>query len=69
MTTLVQEFVTYCERNSLPSDEVGSAAFFANWRKIRAERALTADEWNNLLDFVSPDVPPTVCPIAPNPHR
>ena len=67
MTTLVQEFVTYCERNGMASDEVGSAAFFANWRKIRAKRQLTTDEWNDLLDFVSPDVPPTACTIGSKP--
>ena len=66
MTTLVQEFVTYCEQNGMPSDDVGSAAFYANWRKIRTSRNLTTEEWNDLLDVVSPDIPPTVCPIAPH---
>ena len=69
MTTLVQEFATYCEQNSMPSDEVGSAAFYANWRKIQTRQDLTTEEWNDLLDFVSPDVPPTVCPIGPHNHR
>jgi hypothetical protein len=50
----------------MPSDEVGSAAFYANWRKIQTRQDLTTEEWNDLLDFVSPDVPPTVCPIAPH---
>jgi hypothetical protein len=66
MTTLVQQFATYCEQNRLPSDDVGSAAFYANWLKIHTRRDLTTDEWNDLLDFVSPDVPPTVCPVAPH---
>jgi hypothetical protein len=61
--TMVQEFVAYCERNDMPSDEVGSAAFYANWRKISTRQDLTTQEWNDLLDFVSPDVPPTYCPI------
>ena len=52
MTTLVQEFATYCEQNGMPSDEVGSAAFYANWRKIHTSQNLTTDEWNDLLDFV-----------------
>jgi hypothetical protein len=64
MTTLVQQFATYCEQNGMPSDDVGSAAFYANWRKIRTRQDLTVEEWNELLDFVSPYVPPTVCPIA-----
>ena len=34
MTSLVQEFATYCEQNSMPSYEVGSAAFYANWLKL-----------------------------------
>ena len=34
MTTLVQQFATYCEQNSLPSDDVGSAAFYANWPRF-----------------------------------
>jgi hypothetical protein len=50
----------------MPSDEVGSAAFYANWRKIQTRRDLTTEEWNDLLDFVAPDVPPTVCPIQPH---
>ena len=62
--TLVQAFVSYCEQNGMPSDEIGSAAFYANWHKIHARRNLTTDEWNDLLDFVSPDVPPTACRIA-----
>jgi hypothetical protein len=66
MTTLVQEFATYCDQNGMPSDEVGSAAFYANWHKIHTRRGLTTAEWNDLLDFVSPDIPPTVCPIAPH---
>ena len=66
MPTLVQQFVTYCEQNNLPSDEVGSAAFYANWRKIQTGHRLSTEEWNDLLDFVSPDVPPTVCPIGPH---
>ena len=66
MTTLVHEFVTYCEQNGMPSDEVGSAAFYANWRKIHTRQDLTTEEWNDLLDVVSPDIPPTVCPIAPH---
>jgi hypothetical protein len=61
--TLVQEFVAYCDHNGMPSDEVGSAAFYANYLKIH-ERVLTTDEWNDLLDFVSPDVVPTFCPLA-----
>ena len=69
MTTLIQEFATYCELNDMPSDAVGSAAFYANWRKIHTRRDLTTEEWNDLLDFVSPDVPPTVCPIAPHRHE
>jgi len=64
--TLVQEFATYCEQNGMPSDEVGSAAFYANWLKIHTRRNLTTEEWNDLLDFVAPDVPPTVCPVAPH---
>ena len=66
--TLVQEFATYCEQNGMPSDKVGSAAFYANWLKIHTRRDLTTEEWNDLLDFVAPDVPPTVCPIAPPGH-
>jgi hypothetical protein len=66
--TLVQEFAAYCEQNGMPSDEIGSAAFFANWRKIHTQRNLTADEWNDLVDFVSPYVPPTVCPLVPHGH-
>jgi hypothetical protein len=66
MTTLVQEFATYCDQNGMPSDDVGSAAFYANWYKIHTRRGLTTAEWNDLLDFVSPDIPPTVCPIAPH---
>jgi hypothetical protein len=66
MTTVVQDFATYCERNRMPSDEVGSAAFYANWLKIQTSRDLTTEEWNDLLDFVAPDVPPTVCPILPH---
>ena len=66
MTTLVHEFVTYCEQNGMPSDDVGSAAFYANWRKIHTRQDLTTEEWNDLLDVVSPDIPPTVCPIAPH---
>jgi hypothetical protein len=66
MTTLVQEFATYCDQNGMPSDDVGSAAFYANWRKIHTRRDLTTEEWNDLLDFVSPDIPPTVCPIVPH---
>ena len=27
---------------------------------------LTTQEWNDLLDFVAPDVPPTVCPVTPH---
>ncbi len=68
MATLVQVFTTYCERNGMPSDEVGSAAFYANWHKIHTQRVLTAEEWNDLLDFVSPDIPPTVCPITSHLH-
>jgi hypothetical protein len=68
MTTLVQEFTTYCEQNGMPSDEVGSAAFYANWRKIKTRRDLTNEQWNDLLDFVSPDVPPAVCPITSHRH-
>lgn len=66
MTTLVHEFVMYCEQNGMPSDNVGSAAFYANWRKIHTRQDLTTEEWNDLLDVVSPDIPPTVCPIAPH---
>ncbi len=66
MPTLVQQFATYCEQNNLPSDEVGSAAFYANWHKIQTGQRLSTEEWNDLLDFVSPDVPPTVCPIGPH---
>jgi len=66
MTTLVHEFITYCEQNGMPSDDVGSAAFYANWRKIHTRQDLTTEEWNDLLDVVSPDIPPTVCPIAPH---
>lgn len=66
MTTLVHEFVTYCEQNGMPSNDVGSAAFYANWRKIHTRQDLTTEEWNDLLDVVSPDIPPTVCPIAPH---
>ena len=43
MTTLVQQFATYCEQNSLPSDDVGSAAFYANWLKIHTRRDLTTE--------------------------
>lgn len=68
MISLVQGFATYCEQNSMPSDEVGSAAFYANWLKIRTRRDLTTEEWNDLLDFVAPDVPPTVCPITSHRH-
>jgi hypothetical protein len=68
MATLVQDFAAYCERNEMPSDEVGSAAFYANWRKIHSQTNLTSEEWNDLLDFVSPDVPPTVCPITSRSH-
>jgi hypothetical protein len=64
MPTLVQQFATYCEQNDLPSDEVGSAAFYANWRKIHTGQRLSTVEWNDLLDFVAPDVPPTACPVA-----
>ena len=66
MTTMVQDFAAYCERNGMPSDEVGSAAFYANWRKVHALPDLTAEEWNDLLDFVSPSVFPAVCPIPPH---
>lgn len=68
MATLVQDFAAYCARNQLPSDEVGSAAFYANWRKVHRLPKLTTEEWNDLLDFVSPDVPPTVCPITSHSH-
>jgi len=60
MTTMVQDFAAYCERNGMPSDEVGSAAFYANWRKVHALPDLTVEEWNDLLDFVSPNVFPAV---------
>lgn len=66
MATLVQDFAAYCERNGMPSNEVGSAAFYANWLKIHTRHDLTTEEWNDLLDFVAPDVPPTVCPVAPH---
>ena len=68
MTTVAQEFAAYCQQNGMPSDEVGSAAFYANWRKIQTRRDLTTDEWNDLIDFVSPDAPPTVCPIPHHRH-
>lgn len=68
MTTVVQEFAAYCEQNNMPSDDVGSAAFYANWRKIHTRQDLSIDEWNDLLDFVSPDVPSTVCPIPTHRH-
>ena len=47
-------------------NDVGSAAFYANWRKIHTRQDLTTEEWNDLLDVVSPDIPPTVCPITPH---
>ena len=37
--TLVQEFAIYCEQNGMPSDDVGSAAFYANWFKIHTHPA------------------------------
>jgi len=43
--TLVQDFATYCEQNGMPSDQVGSAAFYANWRKIHTGHNITTDEW------------------------
>lgn len=61
--TIVQEFVEYCEQSDLPSDTVGSAAFYANWRKIHTV-PLTTDDWNDILDFVDPDVPPESCSIV-----
>jgi len=60
---MVQDFIAYCEQNEMPSDEVGSAAFYANRQKIDTGRKLTWDEWNDLLDYVSPDIAPTVCPL------
>jgi hypothetical protein len=66
MTTMVQDFAAYCERNGMQSDEVGSAAFYANWLKVHTRRNLTPEEWNDLLDYVSPSVLPTVCPIPPH---
>lgn len=64
MATLVQDFAAYCERNGMPSNEVGSAAFYANSRKIHTHRDLTTEEWNDLLDFVAPDIPPAIFPVT-----
>ena len=63
MATVVQEFAAYCEENGMPPDEVGSAAFYANSRHIR-RLELTNGEWNDLLDFISPDVAPDSCPLS-----
>lgn len=68
MASLVQKFVSYCEENNMPTDEVGSMAFYANSLKIHEHRDLSQDEWNDLLDFVAPDVPPTVCPVSSHAH-
>ena len=67
MTTLVQEFATYCDQNGMPSNDVGSAAFYANWHKIHTRRGLTTAEWNDLLDFVSP-APPDGLSDRASPH-
>jgi hypothetical protein len=60
--TLVQEFVAYCEQNQLTTDEVMSAAFYVNHRKIEG-RPVDPSDWQDLLDFVAPDVPPAACSL------
>jgi hypothetical protein len=61
--SIVQEFIAYCEQNDMSTDDTMSIAFFANHLKIRTGIVLPADQREDLLDFVSPDVPPTVCPV------
>lgn len=62
--TVTQEFVAYCASNRMPSDSIGSAVFYASRRKIRTGQTLSFEEWNDLLDFVSPDVPSTACSLS-----
>jgi hypothetical protein len=64
--TVVQDFVAYCERNQMPSDELDSAVFYASRREFASRRGegtpVTPGEWQELLDFTAPDVPPAACP-------
>lgn len=61
--TITQQYLEYCERHNMPTDDVGSAAFYCNWRKLNDLPKLTEDEWNDILDYVSPSVLPAVFPV------
>ena len=61
-------FATYCEEVQLCRRTTWAAPRF--YAKLAAGFTpggiLPTDEWNDLLDFVSPDVSLPVCPVTPH---
>ena len=68
MTTLVHEFVTYCEQNGMPSDDVGSAAFLD--AELAQDSHPPGPHYGGVerpaRRRVAGHPPATVCPIAPH---
>jgi hypothetical protein len=68
--TTVQDYVSYCEQNDMDTDDMMSAAFFANRRKmdgnpINGNVDDGGTEWTDLVDFIAPELLPAVCPLPP----